>query len=105
MGVKLRVGHAAALLIARQAARRVHELRGEQAARALPPQVAVDACAHELDVALGPANRPGHGLGVRGLDPRALIRRGDRPQRRDRLRRAERQVDPGDARAIAAGAA
>jgi len=57
----------------------VHELGREQAARALPAQLAINARAHELDVALGARDRAGDSVGVSSLDPRALVRRRDRP--------------------------
>ena len=66
-------------------------------------KLAADTGAHQLDVALDPRDRPRDRPAMRRLDLRTLIRRGHRPQRRHRLRRAERQIDPRDPRAVPTG--
>ncbi len=68
----------------------------------LPLELAARPRAHQLHVALGPLQCARHRLGVRHLDPRALVRVAHRPQRRHALRCAERHVDPRHPRAVPA---
>jgi hypothetical protein len=58
----------------------------------------VGADTGEGGVVLQPLQHVGHRLVVSGLDLLGNLRRGDRPERRDRLHRRERQVIAGDRR-------
>ena len=105
VGVKLRVRHTVAFLIASQPRRGVHELGGDEAARRLLAQCPALAATYHRHLALDPRQRARHSPAVRDLDLRATVRTGHRPQRRDRLRRAERQIDPRHARPVGTDAA
>ena len=67
----------------------------------LPTHHAALSPAHQLLLALDPLPRARHRRAMRRLDLRPVIRVRHRPQRRHRLRRAERHIDPRHPRPIA----
>jgi hypothetical protein len=103
--VQLRVGHPVALLVASQPRGGVDELCRDKTPRRLLAQRASLATAHHRHLALNSRERARDGFAVRDLDLRATVGIRHRPERRHRLRRAERHVHTCDARPVAADAA
>jgi hypothetical protein len=105
MGMQLRVRHTVALLIASQPRRGMNELRRHKTRRPFSWRSTPSSRRRTSPPRAQPGERARDSPAMRDLDLRATIRPRHRPQRRHRLRRAERQIHTRHPRPVATDAA